>query len=206
LAKIPSDGIPYPLFTFAGLVPWTFFANSLTQASNSLVGSSNLITKVYFPRVLIPVGSILAGVVDLGLSFLMLLGMMAYYQVTPTIRLLAVPVFLLTALITAMGVGFWLSALNVKFRDVRHVVPFLVQVWMFATPVAYPSSLLSEPWRSLYGLNPMAGVVESLRWALLGTAAGNWTMFAISGTAALVFLLGGLAYFRKVERSFADHV
>lgn len=206
LAKIPSDGIPYPLFTYAALVPWTFFANSLTQASNSLVGSSNLITKVYFPRVLIPLGSILAGIVDLMLSFTLLLAMMAYYRVAPTVNVLVVPGLLLLALITALGVGFWLSALNVRFRDVRHVVPFLVQVWMFATPVAYPSSLLGEPWRSLYGLNPMAGVVESLRWALLGTKAGPTEMFVLSALAAVLFLLGGLTYFRKVERSFADYV
>jgi lipopolysaccharide transport system permease protein len=206
LAKIPSDGIPYPLFTYAALVPWTFFANGLTQSSNSLVGSSNLITKVYFPRLLIPIGSVLATLVDFFLAFGLLLGMMAWYHVAPTWNMLYLPLFLALALTTSLGVGLWLSALNVKFRDVRHTVPFLVQFWMFATPVAYPSSLLKEPWHSFYGLNPMAGVVEGIRWSLLGTKGANGTLFGLSIVAAVVFFIVGLYYFRSVEKSFADHV
>src|SRR5689334_10276001 len=153
LAKIPSDGIPYPIFAFAALVPWTFFANGLTQSSNSLVGSSNLITKVYFPRLVIPISAVISGVVDFLLAFIVLLGMMAYYHVAPTWNALLLPVFLLLAIVTSLGVGLWLSALNVQYRDVRYVLPFIVQFWMFATPIAYPSTLLPEPWRTIYGLN-----------------------------------------------------
>lgn len=206
LAKLPSDGIPYPLFTLAALVPWSFFANGLTQSSNSLVGSSNLITKVYFPRLLIPLGPVLAGMVDFGLSFVLLLGVMAYYRVPPSPKVLLLPVFVLLAVITALGAGLWLAALNVKFRDVRHAVPFLVQFWMFATPVAYPSSLLPEQWRTIYGLNPMAGVVEGMRWCLLGTHNVPGTMFLVSAIASIAVFVGGLYYFRSVERGFADYV
>ena len=169
LAKIPSDGIPYPIFSFAALVPWTFFANGLSQSSNSLVGSANLITKVYFPRLAIPIATVLSGVVDFFLAFGVLLVMMAYYGIVPTRNILWLPLLLLLALVTSLGVGFWLSAMNVQFRDVRYTVPFLTQVWLFATPIAYPSSLLEEPWRTIYGINPMVGVVEGFRWALLGT-------------------------------------
>jgi lipopolysaccharide transport system permease protein len=206
LAKVPSDGIPYPLFSFTALVPWTFFANGLTQSSNSLVGSANLITKVYFPRLLIPIGSVLAGIADFSLSFTMLIGMLFFYHVPLTARIFYVPCFVLLAMVAAMGVGLWLSALNVKYRDVRHTVPFLVQLWMFATPVAYPSSLLKEPWHSFYGLNPMAGAVEGLRWSMLGTHSAPGLMFFLSALAAVLILIGGLYYFRSVEKSFADHV
>lgn len=206
LAKIPSDGIPYPLFSFAALVPWTFFANGLTQASNSLVGSANLITKVYFPRLLIPFGSVFAGLVDFALSFAVLIGMMLYYGVKPARTMIFLPCFVLLALVTALGVGLWLSALNVKFRDVRHTVPFMVQFWMFATPVAYPGSLLKEPWHTLYGLNPMAGVVEGFRWSLLNVKSAPGPIFFVSAIASLAILLGGLFYFRRMEKTFADYV
>jgi len=206
LAKLPSDGIPYPLFTFAALVPWTFFANSVTQASNSLVGSSNLITKVYFPRTLIPLGPILASLADFALAFVLLLGMAALYGVHPGATIFALPLFLLIALLAAIGAGMWLAALNAKFRDVRHAVPFLVQFWMFATPVAYPSSLLPEPWRSIYGLNPMAGVVEGMRWSLLGARSVPPSLLVLSAVSGLLIFMGGLLYFRSVERAFADYV
>src|SRR5690242_16068994 len=160
LAKVPSDGIPYPIFCYTALVPWTFFANGLTQSSNSLVGSANLITKVYFPRLTVPLATVLAGLVDLALGLAVLLAMMAYHGVALTPQALWLPLFLLLALVTSLGVGLWLSALNVQFRDVRYAVPFLAQLWMFATPIAYPSSLLPEPWRTLFGLNPMTGVAE----------------------------------------------
>ena len=170
LAKVPSDGIPYPLFSFAALVPWTFFANGLSQSSNSLVGSGTLITKVYFPRLIIPLASVFSGIVDFVLAFIVLLGMMVYYGLMPTtINVLWLPLFLLLALTTSLGVGLWLSALNVEYRDVRYIVPFITQFWMLATPIGYPSSLLQQPWRTLYGLNPMVGVAEGFRWALLGT-------------------------------------
>lgn len=206
LAKVPSDGVPYPLFSLAALVPWMFFANALTQSSNSLVGSANLLTKVYFPRLLIPMGSVCAGFVDFFLSFAVLLTMMAKYHVAPAGSFWFVPLFVLLAFTTALGIGFWLSALNVKYRDVRHTVPFLVQFWMFATPVAYPSSLLPEPWHSIYGLNPMAGAVEGLRWAMLGTRTPPMLMFGLSCVASLLLFVSGVYYFRSVEKSFADFV
>jgi lipopolysaccharide transport system permease protein len=206
LAKVPSDGLPYPIFAFTALVPWTFFAAGLNQASNSLVGSANLIKKVYFPRLTIPIGTVLAGVVDFAVAFVMLLIMMAFYGIAPTMKILALPLFLLLALVTSLGVGLWLSALNVEFRDVRFVVPFVTQFWMLATPIAYSSSLLSEPWRTVYGLNPMVGVVEGFRWALLGAQSAPGPAIAVSSLAALSILISGAFYFRRMERTFADLV
>jgi lipopolysaccharide transport system permease protein len=206
LAKIPSDGVPYPIFSYVALVPWTFFAHGLNEASNSLVGSANLIKKVYFPRLAIPVAAVLSGVIDFLLAFLVLVGMMLYYGLVPTINTLWLPGFLLLTLITSLGVGLWLSALNVKFRDVRYTVPFVVQFWLFATPVAYPSSLLSEPWRTLYGLNPMVGVVEGFRWALLGTVTQPGAIIVVSSFAALAMLVSGAFFFRRMEKTFADIV
>lgn len=204
-AKIPSDGIPYPIFAYAALLPWTYFAQALNQSSNSLVGSAHLISKVYFPRLVMPISSVLSGMVDFAIAFLVLLGMMVYYGIPPTPSLVFLPAFLLLAVITALGVGMWLSALNVEYRDVRYVVPFLIQIWLFATPVAYPSSLLAEPFRTLYGLNPMVGVVEGFRWALLGTSPPG-PMIALSALVTLALLVSGAFCFRRMERSFADVV
>ncbi len=206
LAKIPSDGIPYPIFALAGLVPWSFFANGLSHSSDSLVGSANLIKKVYFPRLVIPIAAVLSGVVDFALAFTVLLGMMYYYGLAPTIHALWLPLLWLLAWITALGVGLWLSALNVQFRDVRYVVPFLVQFWMFATPIAYPSSLLGEPWRTVYAVNPMVGVVEGFRWALLGAPTAPGPIIGASALAAAAILIGGAFYFRRMEKNFADVV
>ena len=204
LAGVPSDGIPYPVFSFAALVPWTLFANGLNQSASSLVSNANLITKVYFPRIIVPIASVLGGLVDFALAFLVLLGIMLYYGTLPSMNVLWLPLFLLLALVTSLGTGLWLSTLNVQFRDVRHVVPFLTQLWLFATPIAYPSSLLSEPWRTLYGLNPMSGVVEGFRWALLGTDTAPGPMLIVSGLAALGLLIGGALYLRRMEETFAD--
>ena len=204
LASIPSDGVPYPIFAYAALVPWTFFANGLTQAVNSVVGGANLIKKVYFPRLILPIAAVLAGVVDFVFAFAVLLGMTLYYRITPSWHILMLPVFLLLVLIAALSVALWLSALNVQFRDIRYIAPFIVQVWLFATPIAYPSTLLPEPWRTVYGLNPMVGVVEGFRWALLGSGAGPSPMMAVSGAVCLVLLVGGAYYFRRIERTFAD--
>jgi lipopolysaccharide transport system permease protein len=207
LAKIPSDGIPYPIFAFAALVPWTFFANGLSESSNSLVSSANLIKKVYFPRLVVPISGVLGGLPDFLLAFLVLIGMMFYYGVYPAaVSLLWLPLFLLLALVTALGVGLWLSALNVEYRDVRYTIPFLTQLWLFATPIAYPSSLLSEPWRTLYGLNPMVGVVEGFRWALLGTDTAPGPIIIVSAFASLAILVSGAFYFRRMEKTFADVV
>lgn len=206
LAQIPSDGVPYPIFSFAALVPWTFFANALGQSSNSLVSSSNLLRKIYFPRLVIPISSVLAGAVDFVLAFLVLLVMMAYFGIVPTAHVIFLPALLLLSGSTALGVGLWLSAMNVQFRDVRYTTPFLTQIWLFATPIAYPSSLLDEKWQLVYGLNPMVGVVEGFRWALLGTETAPGPMILVSSAASLVLLLSGAFYFRRMERSFADVV
>ncbi len=206
LAGIPSDGVPYPIFSFAALVPWTFFANSLNQSSNSLVSSANLIQKVYFPRLAVPIASVFSGMVDFVLAFIVLLGMMLYYGMLPTINVVWLPAFCLLAFVTSLGVGLWLSAMNVRFRDIRYTVPFLIQFWMFATPIAYPSSLLSEPWRTLYGLNPMVGVIEGFRWGLLGTNTAPGSIIIISSLMAIAILVGGAFYFRRAEKSFADIV
>jgi lipopolysaccharide transport system permease protein len=206
LAKVPSDGLPYPIFAFCALVPWGFFSTSLTQASNSLVGSANLIKKVYFPRLVIPVSCAAAALVDMCIAFVVLLGFMLWYHIVPTANVIFLPALLVLALVTSLGSGFWLSALNVRYRDVRHVVPFLMQFWLFATPIAYPSSLLHEPWRTVYGLNPMVGVVEGFRWALLGTKTAPGPVVAVSALAALVLLVTGAFYFRRMEATFADVV
>jgi lipopolysaccharide transport system permease protein len=206
LAKIPSDGIPYPIFSYAALVPWSFFANGLNQASNSLVGNSNLINKVYFPRMTMPIASVLGGIVDFVLAFVMLIGMIFYYNMVPTMNVIWLPFFLMLAFITSLGASLWLSAMYVQFHDVRHIIPFLTQIWLFATPIAYPSSLLSEPWRTIYGINPMVGVVEGFRWALLGTGTAPGPIIIVSSLAALGLLLSGAFYFRRMEKTFADVV
>jgi len=206
LAKLPSDGIPYPVFAFAALLPWQLFAFSLTESSNSLVGSQNLITKVYFPRLIIPMSSVLAGIVDFAIAFAVLLGLMFYYGIRPTAAVVWLPLFVLLALATALSVGLWFSALNVKYRDVRYTIPFLTQFWMFATPVAYSSSLVPPRWRVLFGMNPMAGVVEGFRWALFGKAASPGGMIWVSVAAVSLLLVGGLFYFRRTESTFADIV
>lgn len=207
LAKVPSDGIPYPLFSYAALVPWTFFAFGLGHSSNSLVGSANLIKKIYFPRLVVPIASVLSGFVDFILAFVVLLAMMVYpFRVMPTSNVIWLPFLLLLAFVTSLGVGLWLSALNVQFRDVRYIIPFLTQFWLFATPIAYPSSLLSEPWRTIYGINPMVGVVEGFRWALLGTDTAPGPIIIVSSIAALAIFIGGAFYFRRMEKTFADVV
>lgn len=212
LAGVPSDDQPYPLFNYAAMVPWTFFQNALTQASNSLVVGANMIKKIYFPRLTMPIATVLAGVVDFSLAFLVLLGMMLYYgtqldaNVALTANVVWLPAFLLLALITSLGVSFWLSAMNVQFRDVRYTIPFLTQAWFFATPIAYPSSLLDEPWRTIYGINPMVGVVEGFRWALLGTRTAPGPIIVVSSLVAIGLLISGAFYFRRMEKTFADVV
>ena len=206
LAKMPSDGIPYPLFAYTALVPWTLFANALTQSSNSLVQNANLLKKVYFPRLIMPISSVISGVVDFLCALIALAAMMLFYGVLPTSNMIWLPFLLILAFGTALGVGLWLSAINVQFRDVRHAMPFLTQFWLFATPIAYPSSLLSEPWRTLYGINPMVGVVEGFRWALLGTETAPGPMLLVSALAALTVLVTGAFYFRRMEKTFADTV
>lgn len=207
LAGIPSDGVPYPIFSFAALVPWTFFEFGVTQGSMSLVASSNLIKKVYFPRLAAPTAAVLSGLPDFLMAFGVLLGMMAWYGIAPSLwGLLTLPLFLALGFATSLGVSLWLSAWNARYRDVRYVVPFLTRLWMFGTPVAYPSTLLEEPWRTLYALNPMVGVIEGFRWALLGTDTAPGPMVAASALAALALLVGGAFAFRRMERTLADVV
>jgi lipopolysaccharide transport system permease protein len=213
LAKVGSDGLPYPIFSFAGLLPWTFFAQGLTQSSGSIVGSSSLITKVYFPRLVIPISSVLAGVVDFVIAFVVLVGMMVYYGIWPALAAIWwLPILLLLATVTALGVGLWLSALSVEYRDVRFVVPFFVQLWLFVTPVIYPASKVAGKLEQLglpswlYGLNPMAGVVEGFRWSLLRTGSVNAPVLIASAAVALLLMVSGAFYFRRMERSFADVV
>lgn len=211
LAKIqPDNNLPYPIWNYAALVPWLFFANGLTQAANSLVGSANLIKKVYFPRLAVPTATILSGVVDFLLAFSVLIGMMFWFGVMPNGNIIWLPLYLLLAIVASLGVGLWLAAMNVQFRDVRYVVPFLVQVWMYASPIVYPSSLiqkqLGEFWVTLYGLNPMVGVVEGFRWALLGTDGPLASTLVASTVAAVALLVSGAFYFRRMEKTFADVV
>jgi lipopolysaccharide transport system permease protein len=206
LAKMPSDGVPYPIFSYAALVPWTLFATGLTQSSNSLVNGANLLRKVYFPRLVMPIASVLAGVVDFGLAFLVLLSMMLLYGFVPTRAIVLIPGLVLLAITTSLGAGLWLAAFNVRFRDVRYIIPFLVEIWLLATPIAYPSSLLAESWRRLYALNPMVGVVEGFRWALLGTATRPGPMILVSSAASVLLLLSGVFVFRRMERNLADVV
>lgn len=206
LAKMPSDGLPYPIFAFAALVPWTLFANGLTLGTNSLVGNSHLIKKVYFPRLVIPTATVLAGVLDFFMAFCVLIILMASYGIGPTVNTLWLPALLILTLISSLGISLWLSALNVAYRDIKYVIPFLTQIWMFATPIAYPSSLVPSTWQTVHGLNPMVGVVEGFRWALLGTDTKPGMMVAVSTAAAVFLLLSGAYYFRRMEKTFADIV
>ena len=205
LAKIPSEGIPYPLFSLAALIPWTLFSEGLTRSTTSMVQNANIITKVYFPRLIMPISGILSPLVDFMIAFVILLFMMAYYGFIPTIAIILLPLFILLALMTSLAIGLWLSALNVKYRDFQYTIPFLIQIWLFASPVVYPSSLLPQQFRILYGLNPMAGVIEGFRWALLGTNPPE-AMILVSVGVVVLLLVGGLFYFKRMEQYFADVV
>lgn len=206
LAGVPSDGLPYPVFTFAALLPWQLFAYALTESGNSLVTNQELVTKVYFPRLLIPLSTVLGGVVDFGIAFIVLIAMMAYYGLVPTVAVVFLPLLVALACMTALAVGLWLAALNVQYRDVRYTLPFLTQFWLLATPIAYPASMVPDQWRILYSLNPMVGVVEGFRWALLGSGAGTGYSVLVSSLVVCALLVGGLMYFRRMERTFADIV
>jgi lipopolysaccharide transport system permease protein len=206
LAHVPSEGLPYPIFYYCALLPWTYFATALQAATSTIVDNQRVITKVYFPRVLLPLSAIVSGLVDFAVSFLLFAAMMVYYGIRPTAAILAFPLFLLLAVLTALGVSLWLSALNAIYRDVRYVMPFLVQFWMFASPVAYPSSLVPEKWRWAYGLNPMTGVIEGFRWALTGHGAVSKSMLAVSSAGVIVILIGGIMFFQKMESTIADVV
>jgi lipopolysaccharide transport system permease protein len=206
LLAVPSDGIPYPIFAYAALVPWTFFASCVALSSNSLVRDANLISKVYFPRLLVPLAATIGPIVDFAIAGVLLLAMLVFYAIVPGPALLTLPLFLGLAFLTALSVGIWLAAVNVRYRDVAYVVPFLTQFWLFVTPVAYPASLIPEPWRAVYGLNPMAGVIEGFRWALLGTASVPVATVTVSAIVVIVVLLSGIHYFQRTESEFADVV
>jgi len=204
LAGVPSDGMPYPVFAFCGLLPWQLFSYALTQSSNSLIQDAQMLSKVYFPRLIIPFASVVAGLMDFVIAFIVLVGMMCYYNVVPGWAVVTLPLFVLLALASALSVGLWLSALNVKYRDIRYTIPFLAQFWLFVTPVAYSSSLVPPKWQALYAVNPMVGVVEGFRWALLGKSAPPGIMLLVSAVATAVVLTGGLFFFRRMEKEFAD--
>lgn len=206
LAGMPSDGVPYPLFAYVALVPWTFFANGLTLSSNSLVANQGLLRKVYFPRLVIPLSAVASGIIDFLIAFTVLVGLAAWYGIAPTANVVWLPALVVLALVTALGAGLWFSALNVLYRDIQYVVPFLVQVWLYCSPIVYPSSLIPERWRALYAVNPMVGVVEGFRWALLGTDTAPGPMIAVSAVAAVALLVGGLFFFRRMEKTFSDVV
>jgi lipopolysaccharide transport system permease protein len=214
LAKVPSDNVPYPIFSYTALLPWGLFTKALTDTGRSLVAHRAMITKIYFPRLSIPIASVLGGLVDFLLAFVVLVGMMFYYRYAPgstyqfalTPAVLSLPLFMLLAIITALGVGLWLSALNVLYRDINYILPFLTQFWLFITPVAYPASMIPKRWQLIYALNPMTGVVEGFRWALLGTATSVGPLLAVSSIIAVIVLVSGLFYFRRMERTFADTV
>jgi lipopolysaccharide transport system permease protein len=205
LAKIPSEGIPYPLFSFAALIPWTLFAEGLTRSTTSMVSNAGIMTKVYFPRLIMPIAGILSPLVDFAIAFVILILMMAYYGFVPTIAIVFLPAFILLALLTSLSVGLWLSALNVKYRDFQYTLPFIIQLWLFASPVVYPSSMLPEQFQLLYALNPMVGVIEGFRWALLGTNPPGG-MILVSTSVVILLLVGGLFYFKRMEQYFADVV
>lgn len=204
MAGVPSEGAPYPLFAFAALLPWQYFSTTLGNAANSLVNNSNLLSKVYFPRLLIPLTSLFPPAIDFLIAFVVLIGMMFYYHWAPTVKVIWLPAFLILAMVTTLGAGLWFAAMNVKYRDVRHIVSVLVQFGLFISPVAYPSRIVPMPWLNLYALNPMVGVIEGFRWALLGTGAAPLRLIAISSMAALVLFVTGLYYFRYTEKTFAD--
>jgi len=206
LAKIPSDGLPYAIFSFTGLLPWTYFSQAIARSGASVVGDANLIKKVYFPRLLIPIAAVLSPLVDFLISFVFLVGMVAWFGVRPGWNMVALPFFLALAMIAALATGLWLSALNVKYRDVGHTLPFLIQIWLYASPVAYSVTLIPEKWRLVYGLNPMAGVIEGFRWALLRTDRPALGVIAMSAVVVLALLIGGVMFFKHLERSFADIV
>jgi homopolymeric O-antigen transport system permease protein len=202
--RIPSGGVPYPLLAYVALVPWTYFAQALARTSGSLVGDADLVTKVYFPRLIVPLRAVAAPLVDLGLTFLVLLGLMAWFRFAPGVKVIALPIFIVMAVATALGVGLWLSVLNVKYRDVAHTVPFLVQMWMYASPVVYPLAIVPEKWHGIYGINPLVTVIEGFRWSLLGTPPPGAAVVA-TGTAAMILLLAaGFFYFKRMERTLAD--
>jgi lipopolysaccharide transport system permease protein len=206
LAKIPSESLPYPIFAYTALLAWTYFSSAMNRSANSLLGDANLIEKVYFPRLIIPLAGVAAPLVDFFFGFLALVGMMLWYGITPTWSVLTLPLFLLLALLTALAVGLWLSPLNVRYRDVGYTIPFLIQIWMYASPVVYPVSLVPERWRLLYSLNPMVGVIEGFRWALLGKATAATGAMGVSALAVLMLVWGGAAFFKRAERTFADVV
>ena len=204
LLRVPSDGVPYPVFSYAALLPWNFFAGALTRSGNSLIADANLISKVYFPRLILPLSAVMSLVLDFAVAFVILLLLMLFYHIVPGVAVVTLPLFLLLALMTALACGVWLSAVNIKYRDVAYVIPFLTQFWLFVTPVAYPSTVIPEPWRVFYGLNPMAGVVEGFRWALLGQENLAWELVFVSVLVVLALFISGLFYFRRMEHEFAD--
>jgi lipopolysaccharide transport system permease protein len=205
-AKLPSDGVPYTVFTLCALIPWNYFARSLQDSSNSVVGATQLITKIYFPRLVLPLSKVFSGLIDLAVAFVLLAAVMAWHRITPSAAIVVLPLFIGMAMLAALSVSLWLTALNVKYRDVSFVVPFLVQIWMYASPVAYSASIIPERWRTLYALNPMVAVIEGFRWAVLGKQPPAAGPMLVSFSIVLLLLISGLYYFRRMEQTFADTI
>lgn len=205
LAKIPSEGIPYPLFSYAALLPWTLFSEGITRSTSSMITNSNIMTKVYFPRLIMPISGILSPIVDFMVSFIILIGLILYYGRTPTINIIWLPIFLLLVLAASLGVGLWLSALNVQYRDFQYTIPFIIQIWLYSSPVVYASTLVPDKYRLIYGLNPMAGAIEGFRWALLGTEPPS-SMIYVSALMVIIILVSGMHYFKRMEKTYADVV
>jgi lipopolysaccharide transport system permease protein len=207
LAKLPSDGVPYPILVFAALLPWQFFANAFAEAGNSLISNANMISKVYFPRLVVPASSVIVGLVDFLISAVMLVGLMLWYGVVPDWRIATVPLFLFVAVLASMGAGLWIAALNVQYRDFRYIIPFVVQFGLYVSPVGFSSTIVPERWRLLYSLNPMVGVIDGFRWAILGGENRlYWPGIALSLGLALGIVVTGILYFRKMEKRFADMI
>jgi lipopolysaccharide transport system permease protein len=206
LLNVPSEGVPYPIFSYAALLPWGVFAKALNDTGRSLVSNRAMLTKIYFPRMVIPLASVFSSLADFLIAFVVMLGLMYYYQIAPTSNIWTLPLFLLLAVITALGVGLWLSAMNVLYRDIGYMIPYITQLWFYLTPIVYPASKVPEQWQFLYALNPMVGVVEGFRWALLGTADAPSPMIAVSAFISLALFITGMFYFRRMERTFADMV
>jgi lipopolysaccharide transport system permease protein len=206
LLSVPSEGVPYPIFSYAALLPWGVFAKALNDTGRSLVSNRAMLTKIYFPRMVIPLASVFSSLADFLIAFIVMLGLMFYYQIAPTSNIWTLPFFLLLAVITALGVGLWLSAMNVLYRDIGYMIPYITQLWFYLTPIVYPASQVPEEWQFFYALNPMVGVVEGFRWALLGTSDAPNPMIAVSAAIALLIFITGMFYFRRMERTFADMV
>jgi lipopolysaccharide transport system permease protein len=204
IVRMPSEGVPYPLFAFAGVLPWTYFAEAVRRSGVGLVTDSELVRKIYFPRLIMPLANVVSPLVDFCIAFVVLLIVMAFYGIAPNVKMLIIPLLMVVAALLALSIGLWLAPINVRFRDIKHTLPFMIQIWMYASPIVYPLSLVPEQWQMLYSLNPMVGVIEGFRWAVFGQGAPNFMALGMSAVIIVILMAGGLIFFRRMERTFAD--